>query len=195
MALAKRHAEGYMAAKFGDPRWIDPGYALLEEVARSAGHVAFLERKVNDLEESELVWNHVMKAVETKSGGGESGDYELQREEHKAEISQWWELYERERKHLATVSAAALKAGVEERRLRLAERAADALGDMLGQLLGDFGLDQNDPRVREIVSNRLGQLLASDWMGGSDADEAVSTARDAAHALPPGITDVAPVQF
>lgn len=160
-----------MEHKFGDPRWIDPGYALLEEVARSAGHVHFLERRVNELEESELVWNEVMKAVETKSGGGESGDYELQRTEHKAEISQWWELYERERKHLATVSAAALKAGVEERRLRLAERAADALDDMLGMLLGDLGHDPHDPRIRDLVNNRLGELLSSDWMGAPGADE------------------------
>jgi hypothetical protein len=173
--LAKRHAEGYVERKFGDPRWIDPGYALLEEVARSAGHVAFLEKRVNELEESQLVWNEVMDAWETKNGGGPTGDYTMRRQEARAEISKWWELYERERKHLATVSAAALKAGVEERRLRLAERAAEALDDMLGNLMRDFGYDPASPQVREMISHRLGELLASDWMGSSSADVGVQT--------------------
>src|SRR6266446_3090371 len=45
--------------RMGAPRDIDPGVALLEEIHRSAGHVAWLEDKVRGLEESELVWGRV----------------------------------------------------------------------------------------------------------------------------------------
>jgi hypothetical protein len=143
-----------------------------------------LRKKVEELEESQLVWIKVLEAEEEKSGGGETGDYTLRRTEAKAEINRWWQMYQEERKHLASVSATALKAGVEERRLRLAERAADALDDMLGGLLMDLGLDPAAPAVRAIVSNRLGNLLASDWMGATEGGTEVSTARSAAKELP-----------
>lgn len=138
----------------GAPRDVDPGVALLEEVHRSAGHVAWLERKVRALEESEMVWGQVM-ALHERRVGGPGGDFVLQREENRAAINVWWELYERERRHLATTAAAALKAGVEERRVRLAERAHDVLESAINRILQDLGHNPSDAAVRAIVGNRL----------------------------------------
>lgn len=139
----------------GAPREIDPGMALLEEIHRSAGHVAWLEQKCRDLEESELVWGQIMEVHEEKDGGGPTGNYTLTRTENRAFINGWWQLYERERKHLVTVSAGALKAGIEERRVRLAERGIDALEQALNATLVDLGLDPNSSRVREVMGARL----------------------------------------
>lgn len=138
----------------GAPRDVDPGVALLEEVQRAAGHVAWLERKVRSLEESELVWGQVMAVHESRTGGP-GGDLELQREEHRAVINVWWELYDRERRHLANTAAAALKAGVEERRVRLAERAHVVLETAINRILEDLGHDPGDVGVRAIVGHRL----------------------------------------
>src|SRR3954453_1434445 len=62
--LGKKYARDYVVTDIGSPRWVDPGYALLEEVAQSAGHVAFLRKKVEELEESQLVWQKVLEGTE-----------------------------------------------------------------------------------------------------------------------------------
>ena len=149
---------------FGPPRDVDPGMALLEEVHRSAGHVAWLEEKVRGLEESELVWGTVMMVHEERSGG-QGGDYTLTRKENRATINTWWDLYRKEREHLSKVSLAALKAGIEERRVRIAERGVDALELELSAALRDLGLDPADERVRSIVGKRLSEVVAADIFG------------------------------
>jgi hypothetical protein len=150
--------------KFGAPRDVDPGVALLEEIHRSAGHVAWLENKVRGLEESELVWGTVMMVHEERSGG-QGGDYTLTRKENRATINTWWDLYRKEREHLAKVSLAALKAGIEERRVRIAERGVDALELALTAALTDLGHDPSDERVRAIVGRRLSEVVAADIFG------------------------------
>lgn len=149
---------------FGAPIDKDPGMALLEEVHRSAGHVAWLEEKVRGLEESELVWGTVMMVQEERVGG-QGGDYTLTRKENRATINTWWDLYRREREHLSKVSLAALKAGIEERRVRIAERGVDALELALTAALTDLGIDAADERVRAIVGRRLSEAVAADIFG------------------------------
>src|SRR5438445_284324 len=41
---------------YGLPREVDPSQALLEEVHRTAGHVAWLAAKVAQLDEADLFW-------------------------------------------------------------------------------------------------------------------------------------------
>lgn len=159
--------------KLGAPRDVDPGVALLEEVQRSAGHVAWLEEKVRGLEESELVWGQVMAAHERRTGGP-GGNYDLDREENRATINAWWELYERERRHLAAVASAALRAGVEERRVRLAERGYDVIEAALVSIIADLGHDPHDARVREIVGRRLRESITIVDVTGSEDDQVTS---------------------
>lgn len=153
--------------RFGAPIEKDPGMALLEEVHRAAGHVAWLEEKVRGLEESELVWGTVMVAQEERSGG-QGGDYALVRTENRSTINTWWELYRKEREHLSKVALAALKAGIEERRVRIAERGVDALELALTAALTDLGIDASDERVRAIVGRRLSEAVAADIFGQKD---------------------------
>lgn len=162
--------------RLGAPREIDPAVALLEELHRSAGHVAWLRERVEELEESELVWGKVMQTTEEREvtghvegdDGGKLGSYKLEREEHRAQINAWWDLYTRERKHLSAVSVSALKAGVEERRVRMYERSIDMLETIFTGAMGDLGIDANDPRVRRVLATRIRQAIEAGSAGVVD---------------------------
>src|SRR5690606_7360026 len=101
---------------------VSPADTLLEEVHRTAGHVAWLAARVQELGASEphgdrdpLVWG-TTKVVD--KGSGESPGVDTTEE---AKPSIWYTLYAQERDRLVKVASEALKAGVEERRVRLAE--------------------------------------------------------------------------
>lgn len=124
-AAAKRRQQGENAERavqtFGLPIEIDPQTALLQELHRSAGIVAWLNNLIADLHESEV------KQLDM------SGKFE--------KPSVWVELYERERKHFAAVAKSAIDAGIEERRVALAESQGELIGQAIRNILGDvFGL-------------------------------------------------------
>lgn len=120
-----KHANGQKAAAavvtFGLPREIDPQTALLEEVHRTAGHVAYLGQVVAELEQSDLK--------------------QLDLAERFEKPSVWVEMYERERTHLVRVAATCISAGIAERQVRLAEDQGRQLANVLRDVLADvFGL-------------------------------------------------------
>ena len=78
----------------GLPVDIDPGKALLNEIARTYGAVLWLESKVRELSPDELVWG----VTQTDKGVGPQGPVDT--ESSKAEPSAWYVLYMYERKHL-----------------------------------------------------------------------------------------------
>ncbi|MGH9175610.1 MAG: hypothetical protein ACRD1H_14690, partial [Vicinamibacterales bacterium] len=94
-------------AMYGLPIDISPAEALLEEVRWTAGHVAWLRMRVQEIEESDLVWG-VTQEVHKASGEHPGTDTTKA-----AAPNVWLDLYDRERKHLVGVCAAALKAGVD----------------------------------------------------------------------------------
>jgi len=53
------------------------------------------------------------------------------------------------------VCEAALRAGVEERRVRIAERQADQIGLAISQMLRELGHDPTDSNVRGIAFRAL----------------------------------------
>lgn len=123
----------------GLPRVVSPTDALLEEVHRTAGHVAWLAQKVQELDtvtggensgEHALVWG-TTKVVD--KGAGESPGVDTTEE---AKPSIWYTLYAAERDRLVKVASEALKAGVEERRVRLAESQGQLVGGLVQRVLG-----------------------------------------------------------
>jgi hypothetical protein len=176
----------------GAPIDKDPGVALLEEVARTAGHVRWLEAKVRGLREDEMVWT---KTLESDEDGtvGEGVPLSKKVVEHRNEINKWWEIYQEERKHLAQVSVAALKAGVEERRVRLAERGVDALEAAITLALQDLGVDPHSERARQAIGTRLQEALGGpeDVFGYGKAPEAL----EMAHRSSQPVIDVEPIDF
>jgi hypothetical protein len=135
---------------YGLPRDIDPADALLEEVCRTAGHVAWLEQRVRELSPEEIVWG---RAEEVEKGSSEfPGTDTTQR----AAPNVWVVLYREERKHLVDVCATAIKIGIEERRVRLAERQGALLADVIRRLLEDpeLALSARQREVGHAVASR-----------------------------------------
>lgn len=134
------------ARTLGLSRDVSPSEALLEEVRWSAGHVQWLRERVQELEQHQLVW-----------GTAQVKDMPLGEEvTSKAQMSVWVDLYNRERDHLVKVAAAALKAGVEERRVRLAESQGALVADVIRRILNDLGLNrEQEAKVAKVVPRHL----------------------------------------
>lgn len=132
----------------GLPIDISPTEALLEEVRWTAGHVQWLRQQVQQLDaepthtatdlttgedagfaspsgRSALVWG----TTKVKTGGEDRGTTQ------EAKPSIWYAMYVTERKHLVEVCQAAIRAGVEERKVRLAEQQGDLVAGAIRGIL------------------------------------------------------------
>lgn len=167
-AAAARRREAQAAkeavATLGLPVDISPTEALLEEVRWTAGHVYWLRRKVQELDEAAgLVNEHGDQIInpgerhaltwgttKVKTGGEDSGTTQ------EAKPSIWYALYENERKHLVVVCTAALRAGVEERRVRLAEQQGDLVATAIRRILDALNLTPAQQQlVGQVVPREL----------------------------------------
>lgn len=138
----------------GLPVDIDPGKALLDEIHWTAGHVEWLREKVQELQDEELVWGR----TQTDAGIGPQGPVDTTTE--KAGPSVWYELYLKERDHLTKTCALALKAGIEERKVKLAESQGALVAEAIRRILAALNLTpQQQALVPEIVPQQL-RLLA-----------------------------------
>jgi hypothetical protein len=134
--------------------------ALLDEVKWTAGHVAWLRERVQEIEavedagadaENGLVWGTTRR----KSGGEDRGVTE------EAVPSIWLRLYQQERTHLVKVCSEAIRAGIEERRIRLAEQEGALVAQAIRAILADLNLTaEQQERVPEIVPRHLRALSA-----------------------------------
>lgn len=125
--------------------------ALLEEVKWTAGHVQWLREKVAELEEQALVWGRTRE----KAGGDDWGRTD------EAKPNAFLVLYQTERTHLVKVCSEAIKAGIEERRVRLAEQQGALVADVIKRILDDLGLTPTQQaQVAEVVPRHLRLLTA-----------------------------------
>ena len=145
-----QEAEAALAVQtLGGRRDITPTEALLDEVQWTAGHVAWLRSKVQELDSeggSELTWGTVK----------EKRDFDKHETTEAAQPSIWYVLYHREREHLVRVCAAALRAGVEERRVQLAEHQGSLLASAITRILDALHLT---PTQAELVPTVVPQIL------------------------------------
>ena len=161
-AAARRAAEAKAAAEMeaaavtlGLPVDIDPAKALLDEIAVTYGHVQWLRLKVQELGADELVWGR----TQTDQGVGPQGPVDTTTE--KAGPNTWYDLYMREREHLVKVSAAALRAGIEERRIKIAEDQGTLVAAVLQRILAALNLSPEQwAEVPTIVPRELRALSA-----------------------------------
>lgn len=156
---AEREAEKIMTT-LGLPIETSPTEALLDEVKWTAGHVRWLRERVQQLEDpdapqrpdpSPLVWGR-KQAVHKNSGEFPGTDTT-----ETAAPSVWYELYTRERQHLVTVCAAALRAGIEERRVQLAEQQGALVADVVRGILDDL--------LAALIAAGLGGKVQGIWAG------------------------------
>lgn len=127
-AAEKRRADrqALLAAEsFGLPREVDPHTALLEELHRTAGAVQWLGAVVADLDQDDVAWG----IIRDKSGGDDHGTT------REARPNAFVALWQAERKHLVAVAKACHDAGIEERRVRIAETAGQQLAAVVRAVL------------------------------------------------------------
>jgi len=160
---------------------ISPTDALLGEVAMTAGHVQWLRGKVRELDASALAWGTTERKVKDGLEGVDNWDHEDDNEDdneddtggrkrkigvdwgttttEKATPSIWYELYSRERDRLIKVCSEAIRAGIEERKVQLAESQGALVAEAIRRILQDLGLSpEQESRVSEVVPRHLRAL-------------------------------------
>lgn len=152
-----------VAHRFSVPVDTTPTEALLDEVRWTAGHVRFFRQQVQALIGDEELLNrerHPLVWGVTKEQEKEATKHPGTDVTEEARVSIWWTLYCQERDRLAAVSTAAVRAGVEERRVRLAEQQGDVIVEAIRAILADLRLSpEQQVLVGTVVPQHL-RLLA-----------------------------------
>ena len=156
----------------GLPIDISPTDALLGEVAATAGHVKWLLGQVRELSPTDLAWGVTERRVKEGLDRVDNWDQEVTGDDtgrvrktpddwgttttQKAAPSIWYELYTRERAHLVRVCSEALRAGIEERRVQLAETQGALVAEAIRRILDDLNLSPEQlSQVASIVPRHL----------------------------------------
>jgi len=157
----------------GLPIDISPTDALLGEVAATAGHVKWLLGQVRELSPADLAWGVTQRTVKEGLDRVDNWDAEVTAGDdtgrvrktpddwgttttQKAAPSIWYELYTRERAHLVRVCSEALRAGIEERRVQLAETQGALVAEAIRRILDDLQLSpEQTARVKDVVPRHL----------------------------------------
>lgn len=168
-AAAARNLEAAAATQavrtLGLPVDITPTEALLQEVQWTAGHVQWLRGKVQELEDGmtvagygadDMATNHPLVWGTTKRTEKQATDNPGTDTVESSGPSIWYVLYTQERDRLVAVCSAALKAGVEERRVRLAEQQGDLVAEVIRRILTALNLTpEQEALVPTIVPREL----------------------------------------
>ena len=148
---AERKAEKLLR-RFGSPIDTTPSEALLDAVKWTAGYVAWLRDKVAEIPSDEAV---VFGLTREKEGGDDRGTT------YEAKPNAWVELLGTWHDRLVRICAEAIKAGVEERRVRMAESQGALVADVIRRILADLNLSREQQEmVGVVVPNHL-RLVAN----------------------------------
>jgi hypothetical protein len=121
------------AATYGEPIEIDPHTALLLEVHRSAGHVAWLNEQLKSMPDVADAPGQALSLM-----------------------------YSRERDHMMRVAKTAIDAGVAEREVRLAEGQGRLIAYAIMKMIDELELSgAQQRRARQLVSQQLRELVDS----------------------------------
>jgi hypothetical protein len=115
---------------------IDPAQALLEEVQRTAGHVAWLGAIIAGMEQRDLVWG-VTEEIDRPFGENGGGGLETR---SKSQPNVWLSLYQTERAHLARVAKDALGADAAGRIATVFEQIGTTYMAMFERVLDQIEL-------------------------------------------------------
>lgn len=131
----------------------NPVEMLLNLIHGKGAEVTWLRQKVQALGDDELTWG----VVQHDTGVGPEGP--IDKQTYKAEASIWWKLLREAENQLANWIAMALKAGVEERRVRIAETQGSLVAGAIRQILDGLNLSSTQASlIPTIVPQALRQL-------------------------------------
>jgi hypothetical protein len=124
------------AAIMGVPLDVSPHEALLQCIRITAGEVGYCNLQIQKLSEHEVVGSPIRT---TERIGGKEGDYTEVTEEPVA-LNIWVRTRQSALERLAKFSKMALDAGVNERRVQVAEGMAQLLAPVLKAIFDDLKL-------------------------------------------------------
>lgn len=146
--LAEQALERAMVTFGGRVDVEDPGEEFFDLICWSAGHLRWLRTRVQVLDEDALTWG----VARHKTGGDDAGTTE------EAGTHALLVLYERQFDRHAKLCAEAVKIGLKEREIRLAERQGDIIQTVFDGVLAELGFDPEDPAVAEVVERHWRQI-------------------------------------
>ena len=145
---------GVTIPTYGAPRRIRAEQAVLEELWRTAGHVAWLGDRVAALETEALTWGT------TQSVHRWWGEFPGSEELRKAGPHVLLDLYYRERRHLVDVAMGILQHGLAARMVDEAKERGTAMAQLVDAILHDLDLSQEQwKRVPQVVPARFRELM------------------------------------
>lgn len=157
-AAARRVAEATLqadAVTLGLPRDVSPTEALLGEIQVSAGHVLWYRERLQELDPGALTYGK----TEYVEGASHLGEHYKAVEAAKPHVL--LDLYDRERRLLADLSTRALSAGIEERRVQMAEGQGKLVAQVIRRVLERMGLSQEQQTlVGTVVPEELRALVS-----------------------------------
>lgn len=166
--VTEQKAEAIMR-RFAGPIDTTPTQALLDSVRWVAGYVEFLRQQVARVTEEAqtadaLVWG-VTKETEGDVVVGTGPKAALDKAEgvvREAKPNAWLPLLGDWQDRLTRLCAEAIKAGIEERRVRLAEQQGALVADVIRGILGELALTpEQAARVPEVVPRHLRLLIGA----------------------------------
>lgn len=184
---AKLMIDEQFLATYGEPMDVTPQEALLAEVQRTAGHVAWLGDFIKvmadglpgaNITAKQLEVMTVEQVEEIFTGAGPRAL--VQFTQNGVAPSVWIQMYQEERKHLVRVSKLAIDAGVAERQIELAEQQAMMIAVIFQKFMRDARMAFTPKQafdakevIRELLTEArkgsdLPELAPADHQEGDD---------------------------
>lgn len=147
-----------IALKVTGPVEVDPSQALIDLVHGAAGEAAYWRSEVERLQ-VEHPERMTMGLVRVEKGTRDRADVDMRHLE--AGVPVQYRMWVEARERLARYATAALKAGIEERRVRLAEDQGALMAQVIRGILADLQLTpEQQARSGEVAARHL-RLVAS----------------------------------
>lgn len=138
---------------------LTPEVALLECIRIAGGEVAYASERIAELQPEEAVGPVITTRPLKWEKGAESPDERV--EEHgPPALHIWIEVRARAMDRLVNYSQVAIKAGLEERRVRVAEAQGHLMAEAVKGILVDLGV-ADDPRAPEVVRRHLMRMSSA----------------------------------
>jgi P27 family predicted phage terminase small subunit len=137
----------------GNPLDISPGEALLWRVRVLSGEVQRLDDIVAGLERDEVVWGAI---EEVNEEGGETSSHKARAG---ARIHSWVLLREMRERQLQSACESALRAGIEERMVRIAETDGAMILSVIKLISQRLGY-ADDPRIITVVPEAIREVIS-----------------------------------
>jgi hypothetical protein len=162
-AAAERNADLEAArrqlAALGEPEDIDPGQALLRLISWKYGEVQWLRDQVRETPAESLTWGK----TQTDQGLGHQGPVDTTT--MKAAPSVWWVLLRQAEDQLADYSTRAIKAGIAERQIRIAESTGDLVAGVVHRIYARLNLTPDQVAVKDQIAREEFRMLSQRQVG------------------------------